>query len=66
MVKSNVVMGDVIIILIETTTNIANSSITVATGIVDKKTIKIGTRKHHVNHPVDTFKKGKTIREILK
>ena len=62
-------MGDVINTLIETTTNIANSSITVAAGIVDKKTIKtskIGTRRNHVNHPVDIFKKGKTTREILK
>lgn len=59
-------MGDVIIILIETTTNITNSSITVATGIVDKKTIKIskiGTRRNIVNNPVDTFKKGKTTRD---
>ena len=59
-------MGDVIPILIKTTTNITNSSITAAAGIVEKKTINMVTRRTNVNQLADSLQEGKSTREILK
>ena len=49
-------------ILNRTATSIPASSKTVTIGIVDKKTINMGTRR---NHEIDAFQEGKITRDIL-